>query len=65
MARISDVFNTEAHPFMAPDIRPVKPHVSPKKPEPFKVQGGELPQISPNPYLPQPLSDILGLHVDL
>jgi hypothetical protein len=25
------------------------------------VQSGELPQISPNPYLPEPLNDILGL----
>jgi hypothetical protein len=62
----SDVFNTEAHPFMVPDT--VKPPSAPvamkeKTPEPFKVQSGELPQISSNPYLPQPLYDTLGQYL--
>ncbi|KAF8960356.1 glycoside hydrolase family 47 protein [Flammula alnicola] len=50
------VFNTEAHPFMAPPAKAVYGSgiLTPTKPFQLK-QGPPLPAISPNPKLPKPL----------
>jgi mannosyl-oligosaccharide alpha-1,2-mannosidase len=56
----TDVFNTEAHPFKAPDAKSSYGSGQLKKSEPFHVQGGAVPQISPNPFLPKPLKKIIN-----
>ncbi|ETW77967.1 glycoside hydrolase family 47 protein [Heterobasidion irregulare TC 32-1] len=57
------VFNTEAHPFIAPPAKStygtgIDATVSLK---PFAVLSGDLPAISPDAHLPIPLKSLLGL----
>lgn len=57
------VFNTEAHPFIAPPAKStygtgIDVTFSLK---PFAVLSGDLPAISPDAHLPIPLKDLLGL----
>ncbi|KAG9221641.1 hypothetical protein CCMSSC00406_0005554 [Pleurotus cornucopiae] len=52
------VFNTEAQPFIAPKARGTYGSGAIRGPRPFKAQSGPLPEISPNPFLPQPLKKI-------
>ncbi|KDQ58337.1 glycoside hydrolase family 47 protein [Jaapia argillacea MUCL 33604] len=57
------VFNTECHPFIAASsYTPATTGTLKQNPVPFTPTGsGQLPQISPNPFLPISLSSILGL----
>ncbi|KAF9494946.1 glycoside hydrolase family 47 protein [Pleurotus eryngii] len=52
------VFNTEAQPFIAPNTKGTYGSGAIRGPRPFKAQSGPLPEISPNPFLPQPLKKI-------
>ncbi|PPQ89224.1 hypothetical protein CVT25_001303 [Psilocybe cyanescens] len=50
------VFNTEAHPFIAPPAKPVYGSTIRAPTAPFSLRKGPpLPAISPNPKLPQPI----------
>ncbi|KAF9485017.1 seven-hairpin glycosidase [Pholiota conissans] len=55
----SFVFNTEAHPFVAPPAKPVygsPQSILPPPTKPFQLKkGAPLPAISPNPRLPKPI----------
>ncbi|KAJ7686657.1 glycoside hydrolase family 47 protein [Mycena rosella] len=53
------VFNTECQPFKAPSaLDSYNGKLVPA--EPFTVQSGSLPEISPNPFLPMPLKKIIN-----
>ncbi|KDQ31758.1 glycoside hydrolase family 47 protein [Pleurotus ostreatus PC15] len=54
------VFNTEAQPFIAPQAKATYGSGAILGSKPFKAQGGELPEISPNPALPTPLKEIIN-----
>ncbi|KAF4583366.1 alpha-1,2-Mannosidase [Pleurotus pulmonarius] len=54
------VFNTEAQPFIAPKARGTYGSGAIRGPRPFKAQSGPLPEISPNPFLPQSLKKIIN-----
>ncbi|KAL0069252.1 hypothetical protein AAF712_003616 [Marasmius tenuissimus] len=57
------VFNTEAHPFVAPPPKPTYGSGNLITPTssfaPTPVEDGPPPEISPNPFLPTPLSQLL------
>jgi len=54
------VFNTEAHPFKAPGVQPTYGTGAMQPAKPFRTQSGELPAISPNPFLPEPIKSIIN-----
>ncbi|KAF9495142.1 glycoside hydrolase family 47 protein [Pleurotus eryngii] len=54
------VFNTEAQPFIAPQAKATYGSGTILGSKPFRAQGGQLPEISPNPTLPTPLKEIIG-----
>ncbi|KAK1225115.1 hypothetical protein PQX77_011985 [Marasmius sp. AFHP31] len=57
------VFNTEAHPFVAPPLKPTygSGNLIPTTTSfaPTSIEDGTLPEISPNRFLPTPLSELL------
>ncbi|KAI0044946.1 glycoside hydrolase family 47 protein, partial [Auriscalpium vulgare] len=57
------VFNTEAHPFIAPPAKATYGSgATPTKPtKPFTVRPGPLPAISPDARLPTPIIDVMNL----
>ena len=59
----TDVFNTEAHPFVAPPAKSSYGSGNLITPTnsfaPTTVENGPLPEVSPNRFLPTPLSELL------